>query len=87
MGIALQWTGGRGGGHHSFEDFHAPLLETYAAMRAVPNVVLVVGSGFGDAKDSWPYLEGAPRSRRLLLLLLAPPPPREPREPRAAAAN
>ena len=27
--IVLQWTGGRGGGHHSFEDFHEPLLKTY----------------------------------------------------------
>jgi enoyl reductase-like protein len=29
MPIILQWTGGRGGGHHSFEDFHGPMLETY----------------------------------------------------------
>ena len=34
-------------------------LETYAAMREVPNVVIVVGSGFGDAIDSWPYLNGS----------------------------
>ncbi|KAJ2697986.1 fatty acid synthase alpha subunit Lsd1, partial [Coemansia sp. IMI 209128] len=27
--IVLQWTGGRAGGHHSFEDFHQPILETY----------------------------------------------------------
>ncbi|KAJ1956310.1 fatty acid synthase alpha subunit Lsd1, partial [Dipsacomyces acuminosporus] len=29
--IILQWTGGRAGGHHSFEDFHHPILETYGA--------------------------------------------------------
>jgi fatty acid synthase subunit beta len=25
--VILQWTGGRGGGHHSREDFHKPLIE------------------------------------------------------------
>jgi fatty acid synthase subunit beta len=25
--VILQWTGGRGGGHHSSEDFHEPLIE------------------------------------------------------------
>ncbi|KAJ3106179.1 3-oxoacyl-[acyl-carrier-protein] synthase [Phlyctochytrium bullatum] len=58
MPIILQWTGGRGGGHHSFEDFHAPMLETYAAIRRVDNIILVVGSGFGDAEGSFPYLTG-----------------------------
>ncbi|SJL13792.1 uncharacterized protein ARMOST_17240 [Armillaria ostoyae] len=27
--IILQWTGGRAGGHHSYEDFHQPILVTY----------------------------------------------------------
>nr|CCA25392.1 FAS2_PENPA Fatty acid synthase subunit alpha putati [Albugo laibachii Nc14]CCA25465.1 fatty acid synthase alphasubunit putative [Albugo laibachii Nc14] len=58
MNIMLQWTGGRAGGHHSFEDFHEPLENTYAAIRRLPNVILVVGSGFGDWKDSVPYLTG-----------------------------
>lgn len=58
MTILLQWTGGRGGGHHSFEDFHQPILGTYAAIRAQKNIVLVAGSGFGDAEGSWPYLTG-----------------------------
>ncbi|KAG5457400.1 MAG: hypothetical protein BJ554DRAFT_2600, partial [Olpidium bornovanus] len=58
MPIVLQWTGGRGGGHHSFEDFHQPLLETYGAIRRQGNIVLVVGSGFGDAKGTLPYLTG-----------------------------
>lgn len=56
--IVLQWTGGRGGGHHSFEDFHQPILETYAAIRACSNLVLVAGSGFGDGANSMPYLTG-----------------------------
>ncbi|KAI8617820.1 hypothetical protein BC830DRAFT_1166674 [Chytriomyces sp. MP71] len=58
MPIVLQWTGGRGGGHHSFEDFHGPMLETYAAIRRVSNIILVVGSGFGDAEGTIPYLTG-----------------------------
>eukprot|EP01062_Namystynia_karyoxenos_P028436 TRINITY_DN21550_c0_g1_i1.p1 TRINITY_DN21550_c0_g1~~TRINITY_DN21550_c0_g1_i1.p1 ORF type:complete len:4167 (+),score=1617.38 TRINITY_DN21550_c0_g1_i1:129-12503(+) len=58
MGIVLQWTGGRGGGHHSFEDQHDPILRTYALMRRVPNLALVVGSGFGDAAGSYPWMTG-----------------------------
>ena len=58
MVVVVQWTGGRAGGHHSFEDMHAPLLETYGAIRQQPNIVLVCGSGFGDAKGSMPYLTG-----------------------------
>lgn len=58
MNIMLQWTGGRAGGHHSFEDFHQPLLATYPAIRRLSNVILVVGSGFGDWKDTYPYLTG-----------------------------
>lgn len=56
--VLLQWTGGRAGGHHSMEDFHQPVLDTYQAIREVDNVILVAGSGFGDAEGSWPYLSG-----------------------------
>ncbi|KAJ2747571.1 fatty acid synthase alpha subunit Lsd1 [Coemansia sp. BCRC 34301] len=56
--VVLQWTGGRAGGHHSFEDFHQPILETYALVRSCRNIVLVAGSGFGDAEGSLPYLTG-----------------------------
>ncbi|KAJ2157084.1 fatty acid synthase alpha subunit Lsd1 [Coemansia sp. RSA 552] len=56
--IVLQWTGGRAGGHHSYEDFHQPILETYAAIRACDNVALVAGSGFGDAEGALPYITG-----------------------------
>ncbi|GAM37488.1 fatty-acid synthase complex protein [Talaromyces pinophilus] len=57
--IIVQWTGGRGGGHHSFEDFHSPILRLYGKIRRYPNVVLVAGSGFGDATGSYPYLTGS----------------------------
>ncbi|KAL2864364.1 acyl transferase domain-containing protein [Aspergillus lucknowensis] len=57
--IILQWTGGRGGGHHSFEDFHIPILATYGAIRRQPNIYLVAGSGFGDSNSIYPYLSGS----------------------------
>jgi fatty acid synthase subunit beta len=57
--IILQWTGGRGGGHHSAEDMHAPILETYADIRSCPNLILVAGSGFGCAEDVIPYFTGS----------------------------
>jgi fatty acid synthase subunit beta, fungi type len=56
--VVLQWTGGRGGGHHSFEDFHHPILAMYSRIRKCPNLVLVAGSGFGGAEDTYPYLTG-----------------------------
>ena len=43
MTVVLQWTGGRSGGHHSMEDEHLPLLQTYALVRSQPNVLLVMG--------------------------------------------
>ncbi|OUM69465.1 hypothetical protein PIROE2DRAFT_38102 [Piromyces sp. E2] len=58
MPIIMQWTGGRAGGHHSFEDFHQPIIDTYAAIRRQPNIIIVVGSGFGDAEGTLPYLTG-----------------------------
>ncbi|KAL3435967.1 acyl transferase domain-containing protein [Aspergillus tetrazonus] len=57
--VILQWTGGRGGGHHSFEDFHAPIIATYGIIRQEPNVYLVAGSGFGDSDSVYPYLTGS----------------------------
>ncbi|KAJ5998172.1 beta subunit of fatty acid synthase [Penicillium canescens] len=57
--IILQWTGGRGGGHHSFEDFHAPILATYHECRNRQNVILVAGSGFGAGEDTYPYMSGS----------------------------
>ncbi|KAL4930380.1 acyl transferase domain-containing protein [Aspergillus undulatus] len=57
--VILQWTGGRGGGHHSFEDFHAPIIATYGVIRQQPNVYLIAGSGFGDSDSVYPYLSGS----------------------------
>jgi fatty acid synthase subunit beta len=56
--VLLQWTGGRGGGHHSFEDFHQPILQMYSRLRKCDNLILVAGSGFGGAEDTYPYLTG-----------------------------
>ena len=56
--IILQWTGGRGGGHHSAEDLHQPILQTYQSIRLCKNLCLVAGSGFGGADDTFPYLTG-----------------------------
>ncbi|KAL1865422.1 hypothetical protein VTK73DRAFT_5266 [Phialemonium thermophilum] len=56
--VILQWTGGRGGGHHSYEDFHAPILAMYGRIRRQENIVLVAGSGFGGAEDTYPYITG-----------------------------
>ncbi|KAL2823455.1 acyl transferase domain-containing protein [Aspergillus cavernicola] len=57
--VILQWTGGRGGGHHSFEDFHAPIITTYGMVRQQSNIYLVAGSGFGDGDSIYPYLTGS----------------------------
>ncbi|KAF7587174.1 hypothetical protein BBP40_007637 [Aspergillus hancockii] len=56
--IILQWTGGRAGGHHSFEDFHSPVLSSYSAIRKCQNIILVAGSGFGGG-DEYQYLSGS----------------------------
>ncbi|PLN85638.1 beta subunit of fatty acid synthase [Aspergillus taichungensis] len=56
--IILQWTGGRGGGHHSYEDFHTPILNTYGLIRQCSNIYLVAGSGFGDGDSVYPYISG-----------------------------
>ncbi|PHH64631.1 hypothetical protein CDD81_4242 [Ophiocordyceps australis] len=56
--VILQWTGGRGGGHHSFEDFHQPIVQMYGRIRRQENIVLVAGSGFGGAEDTYPYITG-----------------------------
>ncbi|KAH6719177.1 fatty acid synthase subunit beta dehydratase [Leptodontidium sp. MPI-SDFR-AT-0119] len=57
--ILVQWTGGRGGGHHSYEDFHTPMLQWYGRIRQCSNIILLAGSGFGGAEDTYPYISGA----------------------------
>ncbi|KAG8905251.1 3-oxoacyl-[acyl-carrier-protein] synthase [Tulasnella sp. 403] len=56
--VILQWTGGRAGGHHSYEDIHQPILATYGAIRQQSNISLIAGSGFGGSEDVWPYMTG-----------------------------
>lgn len=56
--IVLQWTGGRAGGHHSYEDQYEPLLATYSAIRQCQNITLVVGGGLSDAKGMLPFFTG-----------------------------
>lgn len=56
--VMLQWTGGRGGGHHSYEDFHQPILQMYGRIRQCENLILIAGSGFGGAEDTYPYFTG-----------------------------
>ena len=56
--VILQWTGGRGGGHHSYEDFHEPILQMYGKIRKCQNIVLVAGSGFGES-EAYPYIIGS----------------------------
>lgn len=50
--FVVQWTGGRAGGHHSFEDMHEPILETYAQLRATPNLILVCALTAGWPKET-----------------------------------
>ncbi|KAJ2630036.1 fatty acid synthase alpha subunit Lsd1, partial [Coemansia sp. RSA 1694] len=57
--IVMQWTGGRTGGAHSFEEFHMPIMQMYSQIRQHRNVVLVANSGFGDADSALPYITGA----------------------------
>jgi fatty acid synthase subunit beta len=56
--FVIQWTGGRSGGHHSFEDQFEPLLETYALIRELDNMTLVVGGGLGDDADAFEWMSG-----------------------------
>jgi len=56
--IIVQWTGGRAGGHHSFEDQHYPMLYAYGLLRDQDNIVLVAGGGLGDAASALPYFTG-----------------------------
>jgi len=49
--VIMQWTGDRAGGHHSYEDFHRPILATYRSICQHLNISLVCGFGFGSADD------------------------------------
>ena len=51
--IVMQWIGGHARGHHSFEDFHQPILAAYSSIRHHDNIALLWGSGFGGLDDMW----------------------------------
>ena len=46
--IAVHVEGGRGGGHHSWEELDELLLETYHELRRRDNVLLCAGGGVAD---------------------------------------
>ena len=51
--IILRWTGGRAGGrHHSFQDFHQPILAIYRSIRTTlalsPVLVLALQMTYGS---------------------------------------
>ncbi|KAJ1954470.1 fatty acid synthase alpha subunit Lsd1, partial [Linderina pennispora] len=54
----LQWLGRGRADSFSTEDFHQPLLELYSKIRMCPNIILTVGSDFGDSGDTLPYITG-----------------------------
>ncbi|CAO1616813.1 unnamed protein product [Jaminaea pallidilutea] len=56
--FVLNWTGGRAGGHHSYEDVYQPIVQTYSLIRKYPNISLLAGSGLGDADSIWPWMSG-----------------------------
>lgn len=57
--IFLHLEGGKAGGHHSWEDLDALLLDTYHLVRAEPNLVLCVGGGVRDEVRAVELLTGA----------------------------
>ncbi|ORX67686.1 hypothetical protein DL89DRAFT_259548 [Linderina pennispora] len=57
--VILQWMGGRNGGYHSWDDFYQPILDTYSLLRFHRNIVLVAGSGIGDADTAMQYMSGS----------------------------
>jgi fatty acid synthase len=56
--IIMQVEDGHAGGHHSWENLDDLLLATYAAIREVENVVLVVGGGIGVPERAADYISG-----------------------------
>ncbi|CAO1632127.1 unnamed protein product [Parajaminaea phylloscopi] len=56
--FVLNWTGGRAGGHHSYEDVYQPIIQTYSLIRKYPNISLLAGSGLGDSESVWPWMSG-----------------------------
>ncbi|KAJ2078565.1 fatty acid synthase alpha subunit Lsd1 [Coemansia sp. RSA 988] len=56
--VILQWTGGRGQGQHSLDEFHMVLVAMYSEVRRHLNVLLLGAAGFGTSEGALPYLNG-----------------------------
>jgi fatty acid synthase len=56
--IAVHVEGGRGGGHHSWEELDELLLETYHELRRRENVLLCAGGGIADPQRAAQLLCG-----------------------------
>jgi enoyl reductase-like protein/acyl dehydratase len=56
--FVINWTGGRAGGHHSYEDVFQPIIQTYSLIRKYSNISLLAGSGLGDSESIWPWMSG-----------------------------
>ncbi|WP_273369545.1 type I polyketide synthase [Corynebacterium massiliense] len=56
--LILQLEGGQAGGHHSWQGLEDTLAETYGAIRARDNVLLVVGGGIGTPERAAEFLTG-----------------------------
>ncbi|KAJ1958568.1 fatty acid synthase alpha subunit Lsd1 [Linderina pennispora] len=56
--VILQWMGGCNGGYHSWDDFYQPILDSYSLLRFHRNIILVAGSGIGDADTAMQYISG-----------------------------
>lgn len=65
--IFVQIEGGKAGGHHSWEDLEALLLDTYGRLRDLPNVILCAGGGIATEARANELLTGAWSERRGLL--------------------
>lgn len=56
--VLLHLEGGKAGGHHSWEDLEQLLIDTYALVRAEPNLVLCVGGGIATPERAAELLTG-----------------------------
>ena len=59
--VFVHLEGGKGGGHHSWEDLDELLLDTYHDLRLRRNVVLCVGGGIATPDRAADLLTGAGR--------------------------
>lgn len=56
--ILMQIEGGAAGGHHSWEDLEELVRSTYSEIRDCKNIILAVGGGIGEKKETTDWLFG-----------------------------